>query len=97
VNSKALRISLYVLTPLLIARMLSQVWHQTISSEWEPLGSILIVLGLLTILYGWLFIGSVGSEYSELEIQVSQIISFEAGTVLTVAGIVFLVRYSLSS
>ena len=97
VNSKALRVSLYVLTPLLLAGMLSQVWHQTVPSEWEPLGSILIVLGLLTVLYGWLFIGSMAGEYSELEKQVSQILSFEAGTVLAVAGIVFLVRYSLSS
>jgi hypothetical protein len=61
------------------------------------LGSILIVLGLLTVLYGWLLVGRMASEYSELEKQVSQILSFEAGTVLTVAGIVFLVRYSLSS
>jgi hypothetical protein len=88
-NSKALRISLYVLTPLLLAGMLSQEWYQTVPSEWEPLGSILIVLGLLAILYGWLLIRSMASEYSELEQQVSQILSFEAGTVLTVAGIVF--------
>ena len=96
-NSKALRISLYVLTPLLLAGMLSQEWHQTVSSEWEPLGSILIVIGLLTVLYGWLFVRPLASEYSELEKQAAQILSFEAGTVLTVAGIVFLVRYSLSS
>jgi hypothetical protein len=56
----------------------------------------MIGLGIFSILYGWLFVGRVLSGMwgmsGELEKQVSQVLCFEAGIILTVAGILFLIR-----
>jgi hypothetical protein len=69
------------------------VWRQTISSEAESIGGCLIAAGVFSILYGRLFVGRMLSEYGELEKQVSQILCFEVGIILTVAGILFMIRY----
>lgn len=100
VNSKALRISLYILTPALVAILPLDAWRQTIPSEAEALGGAMIALGIVSILYGWLFVGRVlrgiWDLSGELEKQVGQVLCFEAGTIFTVAGVLFLIRHYAS-
>ena len=97
---KALRILLYLVTPLLVTRGLMLLWQQKILSGVESLGGMLIGLGVLLILYGWFLVGPVLRGIwrltGEQEKQVCQIMCFEAGSVFTIGGILFLVRYSLS-
>jgi hypothetical protein len=77
----------------------ARVWQQTQPSEAEPIGGTLIAAGILTALYGWLLVRRIIGEgpAREQEKQVARVLCFEAEIVLTVAGILFLVRYHANS
>jgi uncharacterized membrane protein YidH (DUF202 family) len=98
---KGMRIGLYILTPVLVASVPARVWRQTIPSEAEAFGGAMIAVGILTVLYGWLLVRHMLSEERgrsrEQEKQVAQVLCFEAGIVITVAGICFLIRYYVSA